>query len=128
MRVIEVSGSFGDSQESMHIVRVGKHRARDFPGRYTFSWDEPNDSSLPFTNRAQVAIKKFFIVTNRFAVASINQGGREASHAREADQILRQRSKTSCGVDRIWSEDRIGCDPLKHAIAGDDRTVRFANK
>src|SRR5438094_380609 len=123
MRVIEVRGGFGNSEKSMHIVGRGKQRTRNFPRLRTVLRNEADDACLSLANRAQVAIKKFFIVTDWFTVAPINQGGGESSHPRKTDQILRQRSKASGWIDRIRREDRIRRDSFKHAIAGNYRPV-----
>ena len=78
----------------MHVIGVGKHRARNFPGGDAVSWDQPDDLRLTLANRAQVTREEFFEVMHGIAMAAENQSGRQRPYAREADKVFSQRAKT----------------------------------
>ena len=72
---------FGDSEEPMYVVSVGKQRARNLPGGATVVRKKPKYLSLALAHRAQVAREEFFKVTNRLTMSTKHERRCQAPHA-----------------------------------------------
>ncbi len=57
MGLIEMGNSLRDSQKTVDVVGIGKHLARDFPGRGAALRHQTQDVRLAFVDGAEVTIE-----------------------------------------------------------------------
>src|SRR5205807_9353622 len=68
LRIIEMCNSFRDGEETMHVISVRKHLARQFPGSRSVFRHQLKHCFLTLAYRAEITIKQLFVVVNRFAM------------------------------------------------------------
>ena len=73
-------------------------------------------------------MKEFLVIAYRLAVPAVNQRGRERSQTRDAHHVFREGRKPPGRIDRIGRQHRIRRNTLQHAVAGDDRAIRFTQE
>ena len=64
-----MSDGFGNGQKPVHVISLREHLERDVPRSHAILRHEPDHLSLPVLKRAEVAMKQFFVVTNRLAMS-----------------------------------------------------------
>ena len=101
--VVQMGDSFGNSEKSMHVVieRIGEQLLRKVKGSDSRRWYEARYLALSIVDRSNIAMEYFIKIGYRFPVSAICKCRRETSEAGEADEIFRQRSKPTAGIDRI---------------------------
>lgn len=128
MRIVKMRDGFGHPQKTMDVVGGRKHRAGHFPGAGALGRDRLNDLCLAFANRAQIAVKEFFVVVHGVAMATQDQGWRQRAHPGQADQIFCERTKASGSIDRVRGENWIWRNALQDAVAGNHRAIGLPHK
>src|SRR6266550_2856394 len=117
---------FRNSEEAVHVIRSRKHLARDVPRCSADLRHQGYDLSLSLLDGAQVAIKKFFVVVDWFAMATVYQRRGKGAQTRETDQVFCKGAKAAGLVDRIRRENWIRRDSFEHTVARNYGAVGFA--
>src|SRR5437016_3962107 len=112
----------------MHVVGVREQLARHVPGGGASLGQQADYLRLPFADGAQVAIEKFFVVMNGFAVAAVHQGRRKRAQPRQTNEVFGERVETLRAINWVWRKNWNWSDPFEHTIARDHRAIRLANK
>ena len=112
VREVQVRDRFGDGEKAVYVIRAGKKLLCHVPrGRAAFR-DEAYDIRLSLVYRAQVTVKKFFVIRHVLAVPAVYERRRKRAQACEAHQIFRERAKAFGWINRVGREDWIRRDAL----------------
>jgi hypothetical protein len=68
--VIKMRHGFRDSEKPMHVVGVGKHGPRDFPGGGAVLRNQRDHFRLSFANQLEITIEQLFEIVDGFTMTA----------------------------------------------------------